>query len=431
MNSPRKKSPTATYVLIAVLALLAVLSGFNYFFKPFSNYSFVEEASSELPISQPSPVPEVTHSQKVTELVARLTPEEKIAQLIAVPFTVEDFLASVSATTSQQASAEPQPATSSAYVAFLSGAVPVAPAPEEPGLGLLARKWGFVTLFGSEVSTTQATQTSSYLDEINEAPLPIWIMVDHEGGTVQRLSGTGFTQLPSWQDQCALDPVELAALWKTSSTELSQVGIDVVLAPMVDRAQNHPVLGSRVCSATTQAVFEAAATVISATNEVGILPVLKHFPGIGATKRDLHNALDSVVVSQEDVELYKRLLAVYPYSAVMTGHAAVTNQDSTIPCSLSASCISELHTEYPLVLTISDALEMKATGVGTAGVQLEDVALKAAQAGNAVLLFGPGVSQSDLTIVHARLLREYETSYEFRELVNKHVQRIVDYKLAN
>jgi len=63
-------------------------------------------------------------------------------------------------------------------------------------------------------------------------------------------------------------------------------------------------------------------------------------------------------------------------------------------------------------------------------VYLEDVALQAANAGNDVLLFGSGVSQSDLKIVHDRLLREYNSSYEFREIVNAHVRKIIEYKVA-
>ena len=38
-----KKSPITTYILIAILAVMAVLMGANYFFKPFSELEFMPE----------------------------------------------------------------------------------------------------------------------------------------------------------------------------------------------------------------------------------------------------------------------------------------------------------------------------------------------------------------------------------------------------
>lgn len=436
MEQPQKKSSVSTYVLITLLAVIAVLSGFNYFFKPFSEYTpFAPTESVPAEIEQvvlETTLP-LTHTQKVDEIVSSLTPDEKIAQLIALPLETEDFLASIAAQAAQrQELAAEQENANSAYVGFLSGetlseedAAKFEPPPE-----LFLKDWGFVTLFGSNISHTQATQMSAYIDDKNTQDVPVWIMVDHEGGTVQRLGGTGFTDLPSWQEQCSSELTDMAESWKASAAELSQVGVDVVLAPVLDIANAHPVLKSRVCSGDAAKVYEFSTALITTYNDAGILPVLKHFPGIGPTRRDLHVAFDTVEVQDESVSLYRSLLEVYPYSAVMTGHVGVTSQDETTPCSLSSDCVGQLHELFPDVLTITDALEMKATGVDNKTVYLEDVALEAVKAGNTVLLFGPTVTQGEIKIVHDRLLREYNDSFEFRELVNKHVRLIVDYKVA-
>lgn len=436
MAPTQKKSPVSTYVLIAILALAAVLSGFNYFFKPFSEYT--PFAPSENPaqeteqvVSEPT-VP-LSRTEKVDAIVSSLTPDEKIAQLIALPIEAEDFLASIAAQVAErQEFQKSKEAASEAYVGFLTGdtlteeeAQMFVP-PEE----LFLKDWGFVTLFGSNISHTQATQITSYIDDKNTQDIPVWVMVDHEGGTVQRLGGTGFTDLPSWQEQCAGELLAMAEPWKASASELSQVGVDVVLAPVLDIAQAHPILKSRVCSADAAKIYEFSTAFITTYNDAGILPVLKHFPGIGPTRKDLHTAFDTVDVQDESVSLYRSLLEVYPYSAVMTGHVGVTSQDETTPCSLSSDCVGQLYELFPSVLTITDALEMKATGVDNKTVYLEDVALEAVKAGNTVLLFGPTVTQSDVKIVHDRLLREYNNSFEFRELVNKHVRLIVEYKVA-
>ncbi len=376
-----------------------------------------------------------TYEQEVAHVVEMLTPDQKIAQMIAIPIESEDFLASISALAieKEQFNAEHKNATNMAYLGFLVDKETTASASAAPlpPLELFWKNWGFVTLFGENISQTQATQMISYIDEHNMIDeLPIWVMVDHEGGSVQRLGGAGFTNLPSMREFCQTNKSQRLEPLVASAGELSQVGVDVILAPVVDIASSHPVLKSRICSGDVGEVFEAAAAFMTVFHEHNILPVLKHFPGIGDTNRDLHTAFDSVSASTASVELYKKLLGVYEYSAVMTSHVGIVDQDETLPCSLSKNCVGQLSQEYPRVLIMSDALEMKSTGVDNQTVYLEDVALQAAYAGNSVLLFGPDVTQSDLKIVHDRLLREYNASYEFRSIVNAHVTQIVQYKLA-
>lgn len=435
MDGTQKKSPLATYVLIGVLALIAVLTGFNFFFKPFKDYQPLAETADQQE-QQQAVVQEETanlaHDEAVAAAVAKMTPDEKVAQLIAAPIEAEDFLASIAAVAAEQSQsqAEREENTSAAYVGFLSGETPNPDDFQSVPTEVFLKDWGFVTLFGANISEIQATQIISYIDEKNAQDVPVWIMTDHEGGSVQRLSGAGFTDLPSWQAQCATEITELLDPWKASASELKKVGVDVVLAPVLDLADNHPVLKTRTCSSDPGVVFEKATAFITTFNEFDILPVLKHFPGIGKTQRDLHVAFDSVTAEQSSVDLYHSLLEVYPYSAVMTSHVGITNQDATVPCSLSAECVGQLKEVFPHVLTITDALEMKSTGVDNKEVYLEDVALAAVRAGNDVLLFGDGVSQSDLKIVHERLLREYNNSVEFRNMVNQRVTRITDYKMA-
>lgn len=436
-QSTRSVSLVPTYVLIGVLAVLAVLTGYNFFFKPFAEYQPLKETEVVEATDMPqTDFADLSHEEQVEMLYQKMTPEQKIAQLIALPVETDAFLASISALTVEKQEYETQQAAQNdlAYINFLAEGGEDTSATESAEIyepqELFLEDWGFVTLFGEEVSRNKALQVISYIDEKNTQQSPIWVMVDHEGGTVQRLSGEGFTRLPTWQSFCAEEAGERLEPVASSAAELAQVGVDVVLAPVVDISAAHPILKSRVCSGDATTVYEASAAYMTIFNEYSILPVLKHFPGIGKTKRDLHTATDSVVVDQDSVELYKQLLGVYDYSAVMTSHVAVVNQDESTPCSLSVDCVGQLKQAYPHVLLITDALEMKSTGINNSDVFLEDIALQAVYAGNSVLLFGPSVSQGDIKIVQDRLLREFNDSYEFRELVNKQVQLILDYKLA-
>ncbi len=426
-----KKSPITTYILIAILAVMAVLMGANYFFKPFSELEFMpekqgisEEIASQEPIQN---TVNVTDTQEEIEaLVATFSPEDKIAQLIAVPIDAEEMSASMSAL-AEAVSGD----TSPAYVGFLTGeTTPTGDAAGSSAQPLFLENWGFATLFGSNISFFQGQKIISFLKETSLGPVPRWILVDHEGGSVQRFSGTGFTDLPSWQEQCQMQSEDRVALLTQSATELHDVGVDAVLAPMLDSAKNHPILKTRICSNEPLVIYEASTEFVSIFNEFKVLPVLKHFPGIGGAKKDLHTSFDTVTVTDDDVELYSTILDVYPYSGVMTSHVGVENQNATAPCSLSKDCVGQLYEKYPQVLTFTDALEMKATGVDNETVFLEDVALQAIEAGNTVLVFGDGVPQSELKIVHERLLREFHDSYAFREKINANVALVLRYKLA-
>ncbi len=74
-------------------------------------------------------------------------------------------------------------------------------------------------------------------------------MVDHEGGSVQRLNGEGFTILPSWKRMCNQTAELRQSSLASSAAELAAVGIDVVLAPVVDVSHSNIVLRDRVLMA--------------------------------------------------------------------------------------------------------------------------------------------------------------------------------------
>jgi beta-N-acetylhexosaminidase len=76
------------------------------------------------------------------------------------------------------------------------------------------------------------------------------------------------------------------------ATELKRVGINVNFAPVVDINSNprNPVIGSRSYSHDPQIVSEYARSFIKAYEELGVLPVLKHFPGHGDTNTDSHTS---------------------------------------------------------------------------------------------------------------------------------------------
>jgi beta-N-acetylhexosaminidase len=345
----------------------------------------------------------------------QLTAREQVAQLLALPITVTSNVGGLSALNSSE-----ELPTISSDIDWISDHQP-----------------GFVTLFGRNISTESATLQVSQIREVSPASgLPIWIAVDHEGGEVQRLSGSGFLRLPAWRELCASGPLQREAVLSQSAAELAEIGVDVVFAPVVDLANYNPVLTNRICSSDPSLVTAAASSFVEVFSRTGILPVIKHFPGIGSTKQDLHRSFDRVTVTTTEVMVYRQLLDRAPRTGVMVSHVGVENQFPNIPCSLSPECVQELRVNYPTVLVFSDALEMpsalyRAPDVGSlvaSSRTLPEAALAAILAGNDVLVFGEGVPFTDLIEVLDYLEAEMRTNDQLRGRVEASLGKIVQYK---
>jgi len=380
-----------TMLFILCLLVIAVLLGFNYVYQP-----FLTDQNQDLVVAvSPTPNPGGDPQAGSFDL-SQVTPRQKIAGLLAVPLTLTE--------------GEPLPASASAWITD-----------NQPGV---------VTLFGTRLSaqyvstqiqTLKQTVTPQFMDKNLASSFKPLIAVDHEGGAVQRLSGEGFTILPSWQSLCAQPATTSAQLLQTSALEVQEAGIDLVLAPMTDVARSHPVLKNRVCSGDATEVIRMSGTYIEAMAAVGVQSVVKHFPGIGQTTRDLHTGFDRVTITAEDAKLYQALLTKYPTVGVMVSHAGVTNQYPDIPCSLSRDCVGQVSSNFPEVLIVSDALEMKSASFqpDSKTRSLPEVAEAAVRAGEQVLVFGPQTTWVQLSEVMTHLEKTYTEDELFQAQVDR------------
>lgn len=415
--------PKTTAFFIFILLIVTTLLGYNYFFKPFVNPNDQVAQEVVIPdelsmVQEPGPFFGFATAQDV---LASMSPAEKIAQLILVPVSLDMPVGQGVGQAATQAAT--QSATQSATQLTVQASNQTNILQE-----VATFKPGGITFFGADLPFQETTQTISQLQE--QIPFAPIFAVDHEGGTVQRLAGEGFTILPSWRAQCALELDQAQELWQQSALELSQAGITMILAPMVDFATTNSVLGSRICSSDTQKVVEYGLSMSDVFYQAGIQPVFKHFPGIGKTKVDLHNNFDTVQIGPDEASVYQDLLkAPKKYTtAVMVSHVGVENQFATVPCSLSDTCISELKNADPSVLIVSDALEMKsATSIGRT---LQSTIELAIRAGNHILVFGPDVTVAELAQNTQELALIYEDSSTFRAAVDRAVTRVLEYKYS-
>lgn len=398
------------------------MSGVNYFKRPFEKYFDVVENPPQTAEVLKEPV-----ALSKNEILDKLSTQEKIAQMIAYPLVIDEeqeskgieFIREFFLSSPENESSE------SAKNKILEIA-------EIENLRLDKLSPGFITIFGSEIASESAKQKIIEVKNLYENNLlSPRFAVDHEGGSVQRLNGEGYTQLPSWKDLCELDEIERDDLLRRSAGELKNTGIDIVLAPVLDVGNNN-ILKDRICSDSYAIVADRSMNYISIFDSYGILPVIKHFPGIGTIKKDLHNNFDFIDVLVNDVKLYKYIIEQPNRVSVMVSHVGIVNQNSQIPCSLSKDCVNELKNAYPNLLVFSDALEMKAASFNMENISepksLIQVSKEAIIAGDEVLIYGQSVNSYDMKEIIFNLAKEYDTNQEFKNLVDKAVEKIIDYK---
>ena len=209
---------------------------------------------------------------------------------------------------------------------------------KEKALFREARPFGFI-LFARNIDTPD--QIRALCDEMREAAghaAPI--LIDQEGGRVQRLKG------PIWRDWLpALEQVQTSgaqgaeamyARYRIIAHELYALGIDTNCAPLVDVAgpQTHPFLKDRCYGTAPDTVADMGRAVANGLMDGGVLPVVKHIPGHGRAVVDSHLELPTVEAGLEDLDAtdFAPFRALNDLPMGMTAHlvyAACDDQPAT------------------------------------------------------------------------------------------------------
>lgn len=223
--------------------------------------------------------------------------------------------------------------------------------------------------------------------------IPLFIATDQEGGIVARLH-EGFTEFPGNGALGQTAKPELAYQSSfCSGHELRTVGVNFNLAPVVDVNNNsaNPIIGIRSFGDEEDVVTAFGKEALEGYKEAGVIPCLKHFPGHGDVSVDSHSALPVVNKSYatlEEVELYpfKRLIKHAP--VIMTAHLLFPQIDPNHCATLSSVFLQNILRESLDFqgVVITDSLMMQ--GVLKGHASLDEVVIKAFQAGNDIILIG-------------------------------------------
>lgn len=332
-------------VLLTMVGFLVTIFGFMMFFAKTQPASF-EEGD----LVEPVPLEEKfsAHYAGANEWLDKMSLEEKIGQLLFVRVPQENIVRDIN-----------------------------------------AYHFGGYILFGRDI---EGETLSSLKNKISrwqdEAEIDLFIGIDEEGGEVSRLSFAGLKDYDSPKNLYAQGGFELLEqVEKDKATTLSELGVNVNFAPVVDVCDDpNAYIFGRSFSGDPELVAEFAKRVVKIYQEANISATLKHFPGY-AKNVDTHYNL------ARDDRKKDELLAsdLIPYKAdtnadfVMISHNIMTEIDADNPASVSKNVHDILTKDLDFSgIAITDDLSMAAISEFYAGKHPATV--QAVLAGNNMLI---------------------------------------------
>lgn len=194
------------------------------------------------------------------------------------------------------------------------------------------------------------------------------ILIDQEGGRVQRMRSPHWREYLPALDQMARASDPLRAHWvrnRLIAQELHDVGIDANCAPLADIAEDatHPVLKNRLYGMDVETVVAACRVCADAHLAGGVLPILKHIPGYGRAAVDSHKDLPRVDAPRAalDVWDFAPFAALKDIAMGMTAHIVFSDIDATAPATTSAKMIKIIRKDIGFDgLLMTDDLSMEA-----------------------------------------------------------------------
>ena len=289
---------------------------------------------------------------------------------------------------------------------------------------------GGICLFQRNVeSIEQVSRLNAALQKASK--IPMFISVDQEGGTVERLHKIIGSIPPAMALAAAQKPAYARKIHESHAKLLRTMGFNVNFTPVLDLALQDADngLGTRCFSNHPDVVTRFAREVIQAHLSCGVLPCGKHFPGLGDTDRDSHLDLPTVPrswkqIEREDLVPYKKLLDQIPY--VMVNHALYPEKNKKLPASLAKEIVTDfLFKKWKYEgFAISDDLIM---GAVSNIYNLADACEKALLAGNHLFLI---CRPEEVTDVYAKLLRRVERSEHLQNAVYRNTSKILAFKYS-
>lgn len=248
--------------------------------------------------------------ERAEEIVARLTPDQRVAQLLLVGWPT----------------VEPSP---------------------EVMRWITERGLGGIKVFGwngndlaaltASIAEMQAAAVAS------GAQIPLYVATDQEGGWVRHVRGTTSITPGNMAIGATALPYDAYMSGRYIASELRALGINMNFAPTVDLYRNPEahVIGPRAFSSDPELSGLLGTAFYRGSDELRVIATAKHFPGHGNASGDSHGMLPVIYDSWESIwetDLVPfRMLIRAGVPAVLSGHLAFPETDAgATPASISS-----------------------------------------------------------------------------------------------
>ncbi len=224
---------------------------------------------------------------------------------------------------------------------------------------------GVVLTGGAHVTAASLKDEITNLDSLSPGGVIPLLMADEEGGGVEVLSPL-VGQMP-WPRTMArtMSPAQVESLAFKVGKAMRDIGVTVDLGPVVDLdagpgpSTSNPD-GSRSFSANPSVATEYAGAFEAGLEKAGVIPVLKHFPGLGGASGNTdfmaaHTVPYNVLLHGGLVPFEKLASNA---KAVMISNASIPGLTNGVPSSLSSKAIGLLRKVVGFQgVAITDSLE--------------------------------------------------------------------------
>lgn len=194
-------------------------------------------------------------------------------------------------------------------------------------------------------------------------------MLDEESGSVSRLSHIAAPTPSALAIGATGEPENARAIGRLIGQELSSVGVNFNLAPVLDVMINpmNQLIGVRSFGVTPERVAEMGVAYMEGLQSTGVFACGKHFPGHGDTCVDSHIGLPVIEKPQESI----RAVELVPFKAaidkgvkaIMSAHVIFPAfEPERKPATVSRAVMTDLlrdELQFKGII-VSDGMEMQA-----------------------------------------------------------------------
>ena len=270
-----------------------------------------------------------------------------------------------------------------------------------------------------------------------QAPIPLLISTDFEGGVVNELRQITGERSSEQTIGASGNPTVAYNAGHSVAADLTNLGLNVNFMPIVDvlTNPNNPGLPMRTFGSDPTLVTNMGRAYLKGLTDGGVIGCLKHFPGLGSANLDPHMALPTMnrslaTLSAIDLVPYRTMIKEGIVPMVMVTHILNPQLDTRLPTSLSPNVVTGLlrkQLNFKGVI-ISDTLWMG--GISNT-YSLAQAAVLAVQAGTDLLLGPRGMADTQHMIfgLHQAVMNGQISQAQIDASVTRILEMKLHYKI--